>query len=132
MAEFGQKQTVRNRIYRPINPNCLANQMTKSSIRTEVNELEKMGALPSESEAEVDQLKRIEELYRAIVRPITDNEARVLIELLGPDLCFGLTWSFMHLVETAPGWPLKDCLEQLNNEWKLELRDRALRGGHQF
>lgn len=128
-ANSGQCGTASTDLF---NPNCLADQMTKSSVRTEVDELKKMGSLPSESEAEVAQLKRIEELYRAIVKPITDNEARVLIELLGPDLCFGLTFSFMHLIETAPGWPLKDCLEQLNNEWKIELRDRALRGGHQF
>lgn len=128
-ASSGRRGTASTDLF---NSYYLADQMTKSSVRTEVDELEKLGSLPSESEAEVAQLKRIEALYRAISEPITDNEARVLIELLGPDLCFGLTWSFMHLIETAPGWPLKDCLEQLNNEWKIELRDRALRGGHQF
>lgn len=46
--------------------------------------------------------------------------------------CYGVASSFMHLIETAPGWPLKDFLEQLNNEWKIELRDRVVRGGHQF
>jgi len=48
--------------------------MTKSSVRTEVEELEKLGSLPSEDEAEVAQIKRIEELYRAIAKPIIDNE----------------------------------------------------------
>lgn len=114
------------------NPNYPVDKMTKSSVRTEVEELEKLGSLPSEDEAEVAQLKKIEALYRAIARPITDDEARVLVELFGPDGCFGLASSFMHLIETAPDWPLKDCLEQLNNEWKIELRDRAIRGGHQF
>jgi hypothetical protein len=106
--------------------------MTKSNVRTEVEVLEKLGPLPSENEAEVAQLERIEELYRAIAKPITDDEARVLVELFGPDGCYGVASSFMHLIETAPGWPVKDCLEQLNNEWKIELRNRAIRGGHQF
>lgn len=106
--------------------------MTKSSVRTEVEELEKLGPLPSEDEAEVAQLERIDELYRAIAKPITDAEARVLIELFGPDGCYGVASSFMHLIETAPGWPLKECLQQLDNEWKIELRNRALRGGREF
>jgi hypothetical protein len=106
--------------------------MSKPSVRAEIAELEKLGPLPSEDEAEVAQLKRIEAIYRTIAKPITDNEARVLVELFGPDGCYGAASSFMHLIETAPGWPLKDCLAQLNNEWKIELRNRATRGGHQF
>jgi hypothetical protein len=106
--------------------------MTKSSIRTEFEQLEKLGPLPSEDASEVAQLEEIEELYRAIAGPITDDEARVLVELFGPDGCYGLASAFMHLIETAPGWPIKDCLEQLNNEWKIELRNRAIRGGHQL
>lgn len=114
------------------NHNHPADQMIKSSVRTEVDELEKLGSLPSEDRAEVAQLEMIEQLYRAIGKPITDNEARVLVELFGSDGCYGLASSFMHLIETAPGWPLKDCLKQLNNEWKIELRNRAIRGGYQF
>lgn len=106
--------------------------MTKSSVRTEVKELEKLGPLPSEDKAEVAQLERIEELYRSIARPITDDEARVLVELFGPDGCYGVASSFMHLIETAPGWPLKGCFEHLNNEWKVELRNRAIRRRYQL
>lgn len=106
--------------------------MTKSSVRTAVEELEKLGPLPSEDDAEVVQLERIEELYRAIAKPITDDEARVLVELFGPYGCYGVASSFMHLIETAPGWPLRDCLQELNNERKIELRDRAIRSGHRL
>lgn len=106
--------------------------MSKPSVRTEIAELEQLGPLPSEDDADVSQLARIEALYRAIATPITDNEACVLVELFGPDSCYGLASSFMHLIETAPGWPLKDCLAQLNSDWKIELRNRALRGGHQL
>lgn len=96
--------------------------MSNTSVRAEIAELEQLGPLPSEDEAEVAQLARIEALYRAVATPI--------VELLGPDGCYGLASSFMHLIETASGWPLKDCLAQLNSDWKIELRNRALRGGH--
>lgn len=84
--------------------------------------------LPSEDEVNVVQLERIDKLCRAITRPMTDDEARVLIELFGPDGCYGIASSFMHLIETAPGWPLRECQEEQNNEWKIELRNRVLRG----
>jgi hypothetical protein len=107
-------------------------QMSKPSVRTEIAELAQLGSLPSEDDAEVAQLAKIEALCRTIAKPITDNEARILVELFGPDGCYGLASSFMHLIETAPGWPLKDCLAQLNSDWKIELRNRAIRGGHQL
>ncbi len=106
--------------------------MTQSSVRAEIQELEKLGPLPPEDDDEAAQLERIDVLYRTIVRPLTDDEARVLVELFGPDGCYGLASAFMHLIETAPGWPLKDCLQEPNNEWKDELRDRAIRGGYRL
>lgn len=109
-----------------------ANKMIQSSVRSEIQELEKLGPLPSEDDAEAAQLGRIEVLYRTIVRPITDDEARVLVELFGHDGCYGLASAFMHLIETAPGWPLNDCLQHPHNNWKAELRDRAIRGGYRL
>lgn len=51
-----------------------------------------------------------------------------MVGLFGPDGCYGLASSVMHLIETAPGWPLTECQLQLNNEWKIELGSRAIRG----
>ena len=99
--------------------------MPQATVRPEIQALEKLGPLPSEDEAEVAQLQRIEQLYRAITRPITDDEARVIVGLFGPDGCYGLAAAFMHLIETAPGWPLKDCLQQPDNAWVATLRNRA-------
>ncbi|MFE7712020.1 hypothetical protein ACFU6I_41130 [Streptomyces sp. NPDC057486] len=31
-----------------------------------------------------------------------DEEAHVLAECFGEDLCFGLAWNLLHLIETAP------------------------------
>jgi hypothetical protein len=35
----------------------------------------------------------------------------------------------MHLIETAPGWPISRCLDNAHNPWILELKARASRGG---
>jgi hypothetical protein len=98
-------------------------------MRPEIKRLLLLGPLPSEDDASVDQLRLMETELRSITRPITNDEARALLTLLGPDDCFGGAWSFVHLIETAPGWPLSDCLVDLENEWVVTLRDRAIRGG---
>lgn len=100
------------------------------NVRREIEEMKALGVLPSEEDTNLAVLKRFDELYRAIEKPVTNEEARILIELFGSDGCFGLASSIMHLVESAPGWPLVDCLCDLTNEWKVELRNRAIRGGH--
>lgn len=60
--------------------------------------------------------------------PVTNEEARVLVTLFGPDECYGLAWTLVHLIETAPGWPIADCLGGTGNEWIQRLRLRATRG----
>ncbi|MBK1685402.1 hypothetical protein [Rhodoferax fermentans] len=91
--------------------------------------MQALGPLPPEAIKDVDLVKKFDMLYRAISKPVTDEEARVLIQLFGQDGCFGLASSLMHLIETAPGWPLIECLENQNNEWIVEMRNRCIRGG---
>ncbi len=98
-------------------------------MRPEVAHLVQLGRLPSENEASPDRIRQFELSYRAIGRPITNDEARALIAVFGDDDCFGLASSLVDLIETAPGWPLKDCLTNIGNEWVAELRNRAIRGG---
>jgi hypothetical protein len=99
------------------------------SVRKEIEDINALGPLPPEAGADIALIEKYEKLYRAISKPVTDQEARILVKLFGPDGCFGLASSIMHLIETAPGWPLDDCLTSLDNEWKVELRNRAIRGG---
>jgi len=99
------------------------------NIRKEIEELALLGPLPSEDRPDLELMERYEALYRAITRPITDDEARVLIGLFGKDDSFGMAASIRNLIETAPGWPLEDCLRDSDNEWIADLRDRAIRGG---
>jgi len=98
-------------------------------MRPEIRRLIELGRLPSEDDGDVETLRKYEIEYRGITQPITDEEAIALLKLFGEDGCFGLASSLMHLVETAPGWPIKAGLTDTRNPWILELKNRAIRGG---
>lgn len=74
-------------------------------MREEIDQLAKMGPLPSYRTAmREDQRKRIERyglLIVSIQRPVTDEEARALASLFGPDDCFGMEWTLVGLIESA-------------------------------
>lgn len=98
-------------------------------MRPEIRKLVDLGKLPSEDDGDVDKLRKYEVEYCAIKRPVTDEEAVALLGLFGEDGCFGLASSLMHLIETAPGWPIKERLIDSTNPWVLEMKNRAIRGG---
>ena len=98
-------------------------------ISNEVTALAALGPLPAAKSANDEKLLRQEMLLGAIQKPISDDEAKILIKLFGPDDCYGLAWTLLHLIESAPGWPIVDCLKELNNEWIRRLRDSAMRAG---
>jgi hypothetical protein len=98
-------------------------------MRPEIRRLVELGRLPSEDDGDVETLRKYELEYRRITRPIADEEAIVLVRLFGEDGCFGFASSLMHLIETAPGWPIEACLTATGNPWVLELKNRAIRGG---
>ena len=97
-------------------------------MRKEVQELVRLGPLPDCETVEEEQLKTYEGLLSRVTPPVSDEEAKSLVRLLGPDECYGLAWTLLHLIETAPGWPLHDCLTDASNEWTERLRLRAERG----
>ena len=90
-----------------------------------VDELVKLGPLPSSVKADVAKLEKFQVLLTRIERPISNDDARALVNLFGPDDCFGLAWTLLHLIETAPGWPLDEVLEDSRNEWIARLKQRA-------
>lgn len=71
------------------------------AIRREVEQLLNLGQLPSSEGADEASLDRWGAALNAIVPPVNDEEARALVELFGPDECFGAAWSLLHLIETA-------------------------------
>lgn len=95
-------------------------------MRPEVSHLVSKGPLPS-SRGGVQQIKDWQEAFEQIKPPISDEEAKALITLFPTtdDDCFGLAWSLVHLVETAPHWPLQDCLQDTGKPWVARLRQRC-------
>jgi hypothetical protein len=99
-------------------------------VREEVKELQKLGPPPTEQELIRNPsplLDKYELLLSSIAEPVTDEEARVLTGIFGADGCFGLGWTLLHLIETAPNWPIEECLIDVENEWICRLKDRAER-----
>jgi len=99
-------------------------------VRDEVKELLELGPPPSEEELIRDPsplLEKYELLLRSIKKPVTDEEAKLLTGIFGVDGCFGLGWTLLHLIETAPNWPEPGELEDSTNEWVQLLKDRAAR-----
>jgi hypothetical protein len=99
-------------------------------MRPEIIELERLGQMPGEATVLREGLNEMvgtyEPLLGSIREPVTDDEARILVNLLGPgpDSLFGLAWTVLHLVESAPGWPLADCLTHTESEWIRRLNRR--------
>lgn len=98
-------------------------------MRREVMELVSLGPLAASDAVDMAVLQKQEELIRDLVKPATDEEARALVKLFGPDESFGLAWALVHFIESAPGWPLLDCLTDTDNEWVSRLRQAAINAG---
>lgn len=95
-------------------------------MRPKIVDLINLGTLPSEKGADVEKIRLIEETLAKIKPPITNEEAEALVKLFGEDSCFGLAWTLLHLVETAPDWPIEECLkENKTNPWMIRLRRSA-------
>ncbi|MGJ5025743.1 hypothetical protein ACQR1I_02765 [Bradyrhizobium sp. HKCCYLS2038] len=95
-------------------------------MQASVKEILTLGPLPHSAAAEVERIASYETLMKNVEQPVSDDDARALAGLLGPDDCFGLAWALVHLIETAPGWPLSDVLEGRSGAWIAILNDRSL------
>jgi len=86
-----------------------------------------MGPLPDSESATEEQLFRYEALFEDISVPVTDEEAEALAGLFGPDDCYGMAWTLIHIIETAPNRPVKAYQEYAEKEWIIHLRTRPER-----
>ncbi len=72
-------------------------------VSDQVQEFLRLGRpLPSEednSEEGDEAFEELTEALHAIEKPVTNDEAALLIECFGDDECFGLAWTLLHLVE---------------------------------
>ena len=94
------------------------------TVRAEVQALLFLGALPPSS-APAEAIAKHQSALQSVKAPISDEEARLMIRLFGPDECFGLAWVLLHLIESAPGWPIQSVLSTASGEWASRLRQRA-------
>jgi hypothetical protein len=98
------------------------------AIRPEVQALIDLGPFPESSVAEEHHLRRIGELLDGIARPVNREEAECLMKCFGPDDCFGLAWTLLHLIETTPdGVPLSSKPPPWENKWIRDLWERSHR-----
>lgn len=95
-------------------------------MRPAISDLVSKGPLPSSS-AGIQEIKDWQEALERITAPVSDEEAEALTALFPAreDDCFGLGWSLLHLIETAPDWPLEQCLGDIRNPWITRLRERC-------
>src|SRR6185437_15835490 len=95
-------------------------------MRQEVRALLELGPMPSEDGATNEQVNAYGKLTERLTKPVSDDEARALIQILPRGQSgsyFGLAWSVLHLIESAPHWPLLDSI-QGDTEWIQRLRER--------
>ncbi|MET8136249.1 hypothetical protein [Streptomyces sp. NPDC005251] len=86
------------------------------------------GPLPDwdASEDEID--RRVHQL-NTILKPVTGEEAKALASCFGPDDCYGVAWTLLHIIETGPNPVLTTEPGPDANEWHQRLYDRAVFGG---
>jgi hypothetical protein len=96
------------------------------AVGPEVEAFVALGALPSEQSDQPLELYR--EHFDRVTRPVSNEEAELLVGVFGSDDCFGFAWSVLHLIETAPGrCPVKRHPASYDNEWLVRIWGRYAR-----
>ena len=71
-------------------------------MRKEVEQLGLMGAMPDETDEPTDVLiDKYADLLGKITKPITLDEAHILIKLFPPTALYGIEWTLLHLIESV-------------------------------
>jgi hypothetical protein len=93
-------------------------------IRSEVRDLVNAGTFPSER-AEEGEIEETQRLLERIAAPVSDEEAQLLATVFGSDNCYGLSWTLLHLIETAPGAINASYPDYSDNPWVQLLNARV-------
>ena len=98
------------------------------AIRQEVTDLASFGPLPASDAADEATLERFSTALSAIAPPLNVDEATLLASSFGPDDCFGLAWTLVHLIETAPQVSFSTLpFRTRRNQWVQLLEQRKAR-----
>jgi hypothetical protein len=93
----------------------------------ELGRLPSTVGVPDADMPTIEWLKAFESNLDRVRTPVSVEEAQALAELLGPDDCFGLAWTVVTTLETAPGWLNSADLTKVDPEWRPVLEaQRAL------
>jgi hypothetical protein len=100
-------------------------------LREEIRALAQLGPFPSELEATENDVRDRQALVQLVNPPGSDEEARALLSLFANnDDFFGLVEMLSDVVESAPGWPLWDAMQQASPLWRATFGERAINSGH--
>ena len=83
---------------------CIYKQISNNIVmRKEVEQLALMGAMPNETDERItaELIYEYEDLLCKIVKPITWDEAHILIKLFPPTALYGIEWTLLHLIESV-------------------------------
>lgn len=97
-----------------------------AAVRPAISDLVALGRFPDERTASQEDVAARERLVVDLEPPATEEEARALIGLFGDDSLFGLAWTLVQLIESAPGWPYWDELNDTVDPWRSLLRQSAI------
>jgi hypothetical protein len=89
----------------------------------------RLGPLLSEADNDEEGDAAFEEMaeaLHAIAPPVTGEEAAILVKCFGPDNCFGLAWTLLHLIESSPNSVVTAEPPADANPWVKVLWDRYL------
>ncbi|MEV0611064.1 hypothetical protein AB0I61_32395 [Polymorphospora rubra] len=92
-----------------------------STVRAEVRAFVDLGPLPAEDAAGQEELDEYERRLHRVTGPVSDDEARLLVDCFGVDNCYGLAWTLLHLVETAPTFRIDVEPPAGANDWVVLL-----------
>lgn len=98
------------------------------AMRPEVLAFVADGPLP-DWDADEDEITRRCDQLEAITKPVTAQEAKALTGRFGPDDCYGVAWTLLHLIETGPNPVLTTRPARDDNEWHRTLYLRAVNAG---
>ncbi|UCI21846.1 hypothetical protein FJ970_13200 [Mesorhizobium sp. B2-1-8] len=79
----------------------------------------------------LEQIAAAQTCIESLLPPLSADDVSALISLLPADgdTGYGLNWSILRAVETAPEWPLWDMLRDEGNEWVRRFRQRLANAG---
>jgi hypothetical protein len=69
-------------------------------------------------------MQALQSVLEAIAAPLSDEEAQLMLGIFGDDTCFGVAWTVLHLIETAPSALTAEYATNAENYWVRRLEER--------